>query len=234
MSESKNVSLHRHPHPHREFARRWRHYAAQQEFRVSILTSVLLFIASVVVSLFAIQYATERASNSVTDIFLSNVPVVDVDGLFVYGTLSLIVFIALLLIAHPKRIPFALHGMTLLFFIRSAFISMTHIGPFPLQTADTGWNALVNHFIFSSDLFFSGHTAVPFLMALMFWQEKNLRYIFLAWSVFMGVVVLLGHLHYSIDVVAAFFITYSIFHMAQWLFPRDFKLFNSDLLASAI
>jgi hypothetical protein len=40
-----------------------------------------------------------------------------------------------------------------------------------------------------------------------------------------GVIVLLSHLHYSIDVFAAFFITYSIYHIALKLFDRDYEFF---------
>ena len=143
----RSVPLHRHPHPHRELARRYRHYVAQQDFRVSVLLSVILFCASVAASFFAIQYATEHASNPVTDIILSNIPVFDVDGLFIYGTLALIAFIVLLLFAHPKRIPFSLHSLTLFFFIRSAFVMMTHIGPFPVETPDAGWGTLITNFL---------------------------------------------------------------------------------------
>ncbi len=229
MSAQQAVPLHRHPRPHKELWRRYRYYAARKDFWLPLLLSVILFCTSVVVSFFAIAYATERASNSVPDIILSNIPALDVDGLFVYGTLSLIAFITLLLLAHPKRLPFALDSMALFFFIRSCFVTLTHIGPFPIESPDAGWGTLISHFLFSSDLFFSGHTGVPFLMALIFWREKNLRYIFLAWSVFMAVVVLLGHFHYSIDVASAYFITYSIFCIAQWLFSKERALFYSDV-----
>ncbi len=190
--------------------------------------SIVFFFVSVVVSFYAIQYATRRASSPVTDIVLSNVPVYDVDTLFAVGTILLIVFITLLVLAHPKRIPFMLNCLTLFFLIRSGFIMLTHIGPFPVQTPDADWGTLLNHFLFSSDLFFSAHTGVPFLMALIFWRERNLRYLFLAWSVCMAVIVLLGHLHYSIDVVSAYFITYTIFCLSEWLFWRDRALFFSD------
>ena len=44
---------------------------------------------------------------------------------------------------------------------------------------------------------------------------------------FFGVVVLLGHLHYTIDVASAFFITYSIYHIAEWAFGKSKKMFES-------
>ncbi len=229
MSGLKTTPLHRHPRPHAELLRRYRQYASQKEFRVAVLLSLLTFFSSLVVVFYAIGYATESASNSVTDIILSNVPVYDVDGLFVYGTVLFVMFGVLLLVAHPKRIPFALHAVALFYFVRAGFISLTHLGPFPMSAVDSfDFGTLASRVFTGGDLFFSGHTGLAFLMALIFWKEKNLRYVFLAGSVYFGVIVLLGHFHYSIDVASAFFITYGIFHIAEWLFPKDRAVFLAD------
>lgn len=77
-------------------------------------------------------------------------------------------------------------------------------------------------FFTGDDLFFSGHVGLTYLMALIFWRTPLLRYIYLALSVMFAVVVLLGHLHYSIDVFAAYFITYTIYTMASRWFKHDF------------
>lgn len=235
MSAPKLVSLHRHPRPHAELWRRYRHYAAQQEFRISILLSILTFVASIVVVFYAIGYATESASNSVTDIVLSNIPVYAVDGFFVYGTVFFALLGVALLAAHPKRIPFALHTIALFYFVRAAFISLTHLGPFPTSVASSfDFGTFVGRMLVGGgDLFFSGHTGLPFLMALMFWREKNIRYLFLSGSIYFGAIVLLGHLHYSIDVASAFFITYGVFHIAEWLFPKDRAVFLVDEMQEA-
>jgi hypothetical protein len=45
---------------------------------------------------------------------------------------------------------------------------------------------------------------------------------------FFGSVVLLGHYHYSIDVLAALFITHGVFQISCWLFGRDYALFRSS------
>ena len=108
----------------------------------------------------------------------------------------------------------------------SLFISLTHIGPFATQIVITPVT-IVNKFSFGADLFFSGHTGLPFLLALVYWDQKLLRFFFLACSVFFAIIVLLGHLHYSIDVLAAFFITYTITRIAELLFKKDKVVFDT-------
>ena len=211
----------------KSIASRYRAAFASSAFRSSAALSALFFFASVVVSFYAINYATERASNSVTDLVLSNIPAFDVDALFAYGTLALIAFIALTLLYAPKRIPFSLYTMGMFYFIRSAFTSLTHLKPFPTNQPNGNWNVLLSHFLFGGDLFFSAHVGVCFLMALVFWRVKPLRYIFIGWSVYMSIVVLVGHYHYSIDVASAYFITYTIYILCEKFFPRSLQLFRS-------
>ncbi len=193
---------------------------------VSLIVSVLFLIASLIINYYAGTYATESASNPVTDIVLNNIRVFDVDGIFIYGALFFWFFIVVLCFTKPKTIPFTFKSIALFTVIRSVFVSLTHIGPFPGSAIVSSSN-LIQKFSFGGDLFFSGHTGIPFLMALIFWQNKYLRYLFLIASGIFAVVVLLGHYHYSIDVLSAFFITYTIFHIALFFFKKDRQMFLS-------
>jgi len=220
------IPLYKHTKPHTELARRYRLYASQQSFRTSVVLSVVLFIISMFINIFAINFATEHASNAVTDIVLSNIPVFDVSALFVYGTFWFAAITAVVVLAHPKRIPFSLHAITLFFITRSIFTSLTHTGPFVPHTM--GFGDTIAKTFFGADLFFSGHTGLPFLGALIFWREPALRYFYLATSLFFAIIVLMGHIHYSIDVLSAFFITYGIYHIVIWLFPKEFAVFHEE------
>jgi len=190
----------------------------------SVLSGAVFVAISFVINWYAGIYATESASNPVTDIFLSNVPVWNVDFIYTYGAMAFWVFVICLALAKPQRIPFLLKSVALFVLIRSLFISLTHLGPFPTQ-AEVTLSSIMNKFTFGADLFFSGHTGLPFLMALNFWNHKGLRIFFICAAIVFGISVLLGHLHYSIDVLGAFFITFSIFHMAEHFFPEDRKNF---------
>jgi len=206
-----------------------RHKAVWKDkfFFTSALYSFLFLVASLMVNYAAGIYATERASNSVSDLFLDNLPTINVNFIFIYGFTFFILFIAALLIHQPKKIPFVIKSMALFIAIRAAFMTLTHIGPFPAHSfVETG--NIIGKFTFGADLFFSAHTGLPYLMALIFWPIPRVRLTFLATSVIFGASVLLGHLHYSIDVFAAFFITYSIFVISQKIFQKDYKFLTSN------
>lgn len=195
---------------------KWRYYA-------SLLEAILLFIVSVFVTHYASKYANIRASNHVEDIILSNTPVFDFEFLFVQGAIMLSLFVVALCFRFRKTAPFLIKTASLFIIIRAMFVSLTHIGPYPSKLALE--SPLLNFITSGNDLFFSGHTGLPFLIALIFWDHTYLRTLFLSSSIVMGIIVLLSHLHYSIDVFSAFFITYSIYHIALKLFKKDYEFF---------
>lgn len=202
-------------------------------YRRALTLSGMSLVVSIVISIYAGRYATYEASNTVADIILSNVHALDLDGLFVYGTLVLIIFAVLTTIMHPRFLPFTLFSLSLFYLIRSGFIVMTHLGPYPLYSTPN-FGSFVTRYFFGADLFFSGHTGAPFLLALIHARTRWLRNTYFAWTLFFGVVVLLGHFHYTIDVFAAVFITYSIYHLARTLFPTSFAYISTDPVAHPV
>ncbi|MEK7117115.1 MAG: phosphatase PAP2-related protein [Patescibacteria group bacterium] len=197
----------------------YKKHFTDKQFLTSFLMSIIFLAASIVINFYAGTYATESISNSVTDIILSNTRAYDLDGVFVYGSIIFFFFIVFVCAMRPHQMPFAVKSIALFIIIRSIFITLTHIGPFPSQIyIDSN---ILNKLTFGGDLFFSGHTGLPFLLALVFWKDKIIRYIFILFSLTFAVVVLLSHMHYTIDVLSAFFITYTIFHIAEFAFSKD-------------
>lgn len=197
---------------------------------LSTLTSILFLMFSFFVNFLAGKYADEKGINSVTDIVLSNTRVYDVDGFFIYWMVAFFVFIFVRCLRYPAQTPYIIKSIALFMLIRSVFVSLTHLGPFPTHATISNDNIigrLVGKINFWADLFFSGHTWLPFLMALIFWNHKWLRYVFISASLFFGAIVLLWHLHYSIDVLSAFFITYTIHHICELLRKNDKMFFKT-------
>jgi PAP2 superfamily protein len=74
----------------------------------------------------------------------------------------------------------------------------------------------------TKDLFFSGHTATTFLLVLYAWRFPRLRAIAIAGHVLVVASVFLAHLHYTIDVVGAYAVTFALFTLREgWRAPRD-------------
>lgn len=209
---------------HHTVVRRWKQMFALKEFRISFFLSITAATAAFGITLAAVMYATIRASNTVTDIILSNIPRFDVDGLFVYGTFFFVGIVIIFFLINPKYIPFTLYSLALFWVIRAGFVSLTHIAPYATN-ASSDFGSTITRMFFGGDQFFSGHVGVPFLFALIFWKQSLERNLFLFISVAFAIIVLLGHLHYSIDVFGAYFITYTIYSICLKFFPRTHVLF---------
>jgi membrane-associated phospholipid phosphatase len=198
----------------------------EKGFFKSVLLGVILLSLSIGFNHLASDYATAKAGLPVSDILLDNLPVFNVNFIVDEGAIIFGVFIATILLLEPKKIPFVVKSIAFFILTRAIFITFTHLGPVPEHTY------LDSTDVFSSlntggDYFFSGHTGMPFLLALIFWREYRIRLICLFASIIFGVSVILGHLHYTIDVFAAFFITYTIFVLGKRFFRRDYSRFLS-------
>lgn len=203
-----------------EIRRDWRHYFGNNKFILAVLLGILFLLLSLAINNYAAAYADRHASNYVTDILLDNIPVFNVNFV-VNEVLCLFIYImAFFILIKPQRLPFVLKSLALFILIRSIFITLTHIHV-PPDHSYLNPNDWLSSIAGGQDLFFSGHTGMPFLLALIFWQDKPIRYTALIGTVVFGSAMILGHLHYSIDVFSAFFITYTIFEICKKAFPQD-------------
>lgn len=193
--------------------------------KLSFFTAFTLLFVSVVLNSVSSYWATIYASNPVTDLILSNTPVLPVTDFFVYGPVFLWLVFSVLLLRKPRTLPFALKAVSVLILFRAVFINLTHLGPFPTQL-NAMTDDFMQYFNYSGALFFSGHTALPFMMALIFWDDKKLRIFFLLNAFVFGVLSLLGHIHYSIDVFSAPFFAFGAYHLACKLFKKELTLFS--------
>jgi hypothetical protein len=71
------------------------------------------------------------------------------------------------------------------------------------------------HVYLTKDLFFSGHTATTLLLLLYAWRDPPLRWAMLVGHVAVVASVFFSHLHYTIDVVGAYAITFSLFVLRE-------------------
>jgi len=157
------------------------------------------------------------------DLFLDNLPVMDLEYFLVWGLELLFAFLAAIIFLHPGYLPFSIKAIGLLYLIRSFFIILTPLGARPEQVIAPTNGMLYELAYGSNEFFFSGHTSFPLILALIFWHKPIIRSVLLIATALFGMAVLLAHTHYSIDVFAAPFIVPTIFAMSKKLFAGDLK-----------
>jgi len=192
---------------------------------------IISFIAYHFASSYAFVYLTRPTTLYVGDILLDNLPVVDLNFVIVETALFSIIAGALYIVFYqPRYILFSIKALAVFDITRSLFISLTHVGLYPghIEPGAGIFDGIYLYFNFQTGFFFSGHTGLPFLFALIFWNKPRVRNAFLLLSVVFAVAVLLAHDHYSIDVLAAPFMAYGIFEIVKFLFPHDYRLIQQN------
>ncbi len=106
----------------------------------------------------------------------------------------------------------AYNGVTLL---RMACIGLISLNPpaglIPL--ADPITNQFYGEHYITHDLFFSGHTTTVFLIFLCLKKKWDRVYALFS-SILLGILLLVQHVHYTVDVLAAPVFTYAVYRLA--------------------
>lgn len=169
----------------------------------------------------AVLYVHEIPVVSVDDLILNNIPTLDLSFMYTFGIYFVAIFMFVYpLFFKPELVPFTIKTVAAFVAIRAGFISLTHLGApanfFQLPQFED--QPGVFRIFYTNDLFFSGHTGFPFLGALLFWENRFIRWLLVSMSIAQAFTVLFMHVHYSIDVFSAYFITYSIYIVSDKIF----------------
>ncbi len=188
------------------------------------------FILEHFADMYELAYSMRPTTTHVGDLLLDNLPVINLNIIIIEGALLCIVFGAVFVLLNPRYVLFTLKSLALIIATRAFFVSLTHVGIYPgnVNPGSGFLDGIYSYLNLQTGFFFSGHTALPFLMALIFWRKFYTRIVFFLLSFIFGVSVLLAHVHYSIDVFAAPFMAYGIFNIARHLFPRDYELIETE------
>jgi len=190
-----------------------------------IAVSLAFTVAALYADYYCGAYVTATKGVKASDLILDQFRAIDMSFLFVYGYVALIVTMFLQpILFRVRTFHVVAIQFSLLLLLRSVFMLFTHLET-PAGSATVSFPWFFNNLYFENDMFFSGHTAMPFLGFYLF-RHSPLRYVFLVGAVVMGIVVLAMHLHYSIDVFAAFFMTYCSYRMGNRLLRRIDRVFR--------
>lgn len=194
----------------RWFEELWRH-------RIYILIALIFVVVQVTVNSLVGSYVTYSiVAAQVPDLILDNFGPYDWSFSFIYVSLFLVhtLFLYPLFFDIPKLHKFMIQ-LSLIVVIRDFFLIFTHLQT-PLDAIPVKFPSIYNIFVYTNDSFFSGHAAFPFLGFLVF-NDSKIKWLFLVGSIYMGITTLATHRHYSIDVFAAFFITYGSYKIGEKL-----------------
>lgn len=173
-----------------------------------------------------IRWVEIRPGFSFDDPLLSSFSPIELTWV-IFTTLYLSVFWSIFSLAMvPMRLTKTLMAYAMVLLLRMVAMYLL-----PLQAPKTIIplkDPLIEYFgtnvTLTNDLFFSGHTALIFLLFLAAKTKWEKIFLFIG-TIIVAVGVLLQHVHYSIDVLMAFLASYSCWNISS-AFERKFLEFN--------
>ena len=199
----------------------WKSFFSNKRSRIEfIITIILLTVLMLSFSQF-LQFVEQRDGVSLPDPLLKAFNPIDLTWLiFTLIYLSMILFLFSVR-KEPNKLMTALQAYGLMVIFRTIAMYLTPLeAPTTLLMLDDPFVQLFGKGeILTKDLFFSGHTGTLFLLFLLT-KNKILKTTFLVSTVVVGMAVLLQHVHYSIDVFVAPFITYCAFKIISILHSK--------------
>ncbi|OJW84054.1 MAG: hypothetical protein BGO69_09915 [Bacteroidetes bacterium 46-16] len=179
----------------------------------------LLVMAGILWFLPAFFHAIElRNGRVVNDVILQHLRPFDVSTFIFLLVWSMVALTTWRAIQQPYIFLLFLWSFIFLTLVRIAAISIHPLNPprglIPL--VDPLSNYFYKGTFITKDLFFSGHTATQCLMFLCMRKSTD-RLLALLSILVLAVLLLVQHVHYTIDILAAPFFTYCCYAMGKWV-----------------
>ena len=174
-------------------------------YRKRLIIGMALLIGVLTTFPFYFQYIQKREGVVLHDVLLYYIPAVNVSvPLFITIWLTALL-IVVRVIKNPRIFLNFLWTFIVLSVLRFITIWLVAINPPEklIALVDPLSNAFYGKSFITNDLFFSGHTATMFIIFLCLERKVDRRLALLA-SLIVGALVLVQHVHYTIDVVCAY------------------------------
>ena len=215
------------------FLQNWKEFLSNQGYALKLLTAVAVFVSG------ALQFPTyfrniqKRSGTDLNDFVLNYIPFVDVSTYIFAIIYGLLIYMLLRVLAKPEL--FLLFALT---FVIETVFRMTTIYFFPLNPPP---NLVILHDTFAElliygdtepitkDLFFSGHTATM-VMICLFVEGRRDKIAAIIATFFLTILLLIQHVHYTVDVFGALFFTYISYLVARQIVNRKWQVTVGVLL----
>jgi len=196
----------------------WQIQWRKKNFRTNLFLGLVFITVILICFPYFFQYIEQRKGAAINDVVLHLIPPLNVSIPIFILIWSCVIIMLHSAIRNPE-----ICLTFLIAYIQLCLLRIITISLFPLQ-APPGIVILIdplsNYFygvpFISKDLFFSGHTATLFLMFLCN-RNKWKKYFFLITCIIVAFLVLVQHIHYTVDVVFAFPFTWLCYFSARFL-----------------
>ena len=202
----------------------WQFAWQQKYFKQQIIIGFIILLIVLAFFPFFFNYIEKREGTLLNDFVLDFIPSYNL-SIAIFTTIwSMGLLLVIRCVQQPKILLLFLWGFILLSISRFISISLLPLQP-PnglIELKDPLSNSFYGTKFITKDLFYSGHTATQYLMFLCL-QKKWDKIITLASTLAIGIMVLIQHVHYTIDVVFALPITYMVFILTKKIVSPSLK-----------
>jgi hypothetical protein len=195
----------------------WKQAWQLKNFRVKTIIGLIILVVVLSFLPFFFQYIQNRNSwLPLHDWLLEKLPAYNL-SIFIFTIIwGMSLLTAYRCIQNPQVFSVMLWGFILLSLSRMLTIYFINLSPPQnlVELKDPLANSFYGKHFITKDLFYSGHTATQFLMFLCL-RKKTDKTLALIGSMLIGIMVLIQHVHYTIDVLAAPVFTYIVYRLAK-------------------
>ncbi len=197
----------------------WSAFLSQKNFRWHFIFTMLSYFFLFKYSRIVMTILENRKGTQIFDKFLALLPSVDSSTTIFILTYSVLFIFILTCIPNPERFLKAMQAYCLLMVMRTITIYLVPLEPpiglIVLKDPVSNYFMSGHHGSYIlKDLFFSGHVSTAMLFFIIS-EDKRVKYLILTLSIAIASLILLQHVHYLMDVVAAPFFSLLAFTIVR-------------------
>jgi hypothetical protein len=197
----------------------WKKAWQQHTFRAKLLIGVAVLTGILIIFPYFFQFIESRDGFVLPDRILNDLPSVNLSYPIFFVNWVMVLILIIGAIRDPEIFLLFLWAYIFLNISRIITISLIPLNPpdnlIPLT--DPISNYFYGSGFITKDLFYSGHTSTQFLIFLVL-KKNKLKNLALLSTMLIGVMVLIQHVHYTIDVVMAPFFALLVYKL-YWVSP---------------
>lgn len=199
------------------FKSNWAEAFSSKSFRIQTLLTLLVTAIIIVFIPKFFNYIQTIPGHSINDIVLNKFPAQNVSLCIFMLIYSVCILSVINIGTCPHLFIKTLQALCLLLIIRIVCLYLIPLDPektiIPLEDPFLGI-FFYQGTVITKDLFFSGHVSIMALLCIAI-PFRPLKYFFMLATVLVAILILIQHVHYTIDVIVAPFVSLMCFNLVS-------------------